>query len=127
MSKASDSSGCQGGGKKKATSWWFYIFGLPIVVALSLVYTPGFWVTFLIYVDFYTPWILFESKAYDAYHDFLVSRLSERPELPIPTISPEEATTENLIKLSNGYTFPVIIKGLLVNSTSLTDWASRDW
>ena len=116
-------------GKKKSSSssWLYCSVVFPFVIAASLVYTPGFWIIILMYADFLTPWVLFESKAYDMYHEFLVSRLTERPELPIVMVSPEEATPENLKKLSKGYTFPIIIKGMLKNSTSLTQWNHRDW
>lgn len=43
----------------------------PILVALSLVYLPNFWIHVLLLVDFYTPWVLFESPLYAAYHKFL--------------------------------------------------------
>lgn len=100
---------------------------LPLIVAASLVMLPGFWVNLLLFVDFYTPWVLFESPLYDKYHDFLVGRLPERPELPLQEITPAEASYENLLKLSKGFTEPIVIRGLLGNASSLDTWHKPEW
>ena len=100
---------------------------IPVLVALSLVYTPRYWVNFAMLVDFYTPWILFESPMYDQYHEFLVSRLPEREEMPIPELTPAEATPERLREVSNGYTFPVVIRNMLGDSDALSTWDKAEW
>lgn len=79
------------------------------------------------FIDFYTPWVLFESNLYDGYHQFLVSNLKEKPELPIPELTPEEATVTNILKVSNGFTFPFVIRGMLENSTAIHDWNDPNW
>ncbi len=85
---------------------------LPVLVAISLVYLPRFWVNIFVLVDFYTPWVLFESSLYDKYHHFLVDNLPVKPDIPLLEITKEEANYDNLYKLSNGFTFPIIIRGL---------------
>jgi hypothetical protein len=92
---------------------------VPVLVALSLVYVPSIWVYTALLVDFHTPWVLFESPMYEAYHQFLVSRLTEQPELPIPEIAAKDATYETVRALSNGYTFPIVIKGMLKDSEAV--------
>ena len=81
------------------------LIALPVIIPLSLVYTPIFWVNLLMFIDFYTPWVLFESPLYDKYHNFLVNRLQERSEEPLIEISAENATMENIVKLSKSFTW----------------------
>ncbi len=100
---------------------------LPILIAVSLVYLPGFWVNVLMVVDFYTPWVLFDSPLYDKYHHFLVDNLPEKPEVPLIEIPASEASYDNLMKLSKGFTFPIIIRGLLNNTNGMDNWASPKW
>ena len=96
-------------------------------------------------VDFYTPWVLFESPMYEQYHNFLISRLDERPEMPLIEIPAEEASFDKIAKLTKGFTWfweffspnsffssnksyiyvinrPLVIRGLLKNSTGLENW-----
>jgi hypothetical protein len=100
---------------------------LPVIIGLTLVYLPSFWVALLVLADHYTPWILFESPTYREYHNFLVSKLPEQPETPLPEISKEEATLENIMKLSDGFSFPIVIRGMLGNTTGVQNWGNPDW
>lgn len=65
---------------KMKVSLFYLLF--PILISISLIYFPSFWVSICILVDYYTPWVLFESNFYNMYHHFLVSRLPEREEYP---------------------------------------------
>jgi len=103
------------------------VFALPVIIALSLVYFPSFWVSLCMLVDFYTSWELFTSDIYGQYHKFLISGLKERTELPITEITAEEATTENILRVSKGFTWPVVIRGLLGNTTAVKEWADPEW
>mmetsp|Transcript_23830 Transcript_23830/g.32645 ORF Transcript_23830/g.32645 Transcript_23830/m.32645 type:complete len:369 (+) Transcript_23830:28-1134(+) len=101
-----------------------------LVIALSLVYLPSFWVGVLLLVDYYTPWVLFESELYDKYHNFIVGRLPERPELPLMEIPYTEASMENIVKLSKGFTWPIVIRGMLGNesmSEGVKYWKDPNW
>lgn len=100
---------------------------LPVIVALSIVYRSEFWVLLAVVADFYTPWVLFESKAFDIYHQFLVSRLTVKPEIPLPELTAAEATHAAVYKASNGYTFPVVIRNLLGNTTAVQNWGKPEW
>lgn len=100
---------------------------IPVLVGLSLVYWPLFWVNTLVLVDFYTPWVLFESPLYEKYHQFLVSRLTEKPEIPLPEIRAEDASYGLLYNVSKGFTFPVVIRGLLGNTSAVQLWRDHDW
>ena len=100
---------------------------LPVIIAASLVLVPSFWVNVFMLVDFYTPWVLFDSPLYDKYHHFLVDNLPERPEIPLQEIPKEQANYENLSKLSNGFTKPIVIRGLLGNTTDTAKWADPEW
>mmetsp|Transcript_21952 Transcript_21952/g.36764 ORF Transcript_21952/g.36764 Transcript_21952/m.36764 type:complete len:364 (-) Transcript_21952:384-1475(-) len=100
---------------------------LPVLIGLSLVYLPNFWVQFLCLVDFYTPWVLFDSPLYEKYHNFLIDRLPVRPETPLVEIHHTAANYETLVKLSKGFTFPVVIRGLLENSTAIDSWKEESF
>ena len=100
---------------------------IPIFIALSLVFLPSFWVTLLVFIDYYTPWVLFDSKLYDMYHNFLVSGLSEKPEIPLPELTAAEATYDAVYKATNGFIFPVVIRQLLGNTTGVQNWHKHEW
>lgn len=100
---------------------------LPLLTALSLVYLPQFWIYVFLIADFYTPWVIFDSKLFLMYHNFLVDRLQERPEMDIPSIPAEEATYDKVFQLSKGFTFPMVIRGLLINSSAVQQWGSKQW
>jgi hypothetical protein len=100
---------------------------VPVLIALSLVYLPNFWVFLAVLIDYHTSWVLFDSPIYEAYHQFLVGRLPEVPEIPLIEIHHTEATFENLSKLSNKFTWPIVVRGLLENSTALTKWNETDF
>jgi hypothetical protein len=100
---------------------------IPVLVAISLVYFPNFWVFLAVLVDYHTPWVLFDSPLYEKYHQFLVERLPERPEMPLVEVHHSEATYEKLSKLSNRFAWPVVIRGLLENSTSLSKWNETEF
>lgn len=100
---------------------------IPVLVAVSLVYLPNFWVFLAVLIDYHTSWVLFDSPLYEKYHQFLVSRLPVRDEIPLIEIHHSEATFENLNKLSKGFTWPIVIRGLLENSTALTAWKEPEF
>lgn len=78
-------------------------------------------------VDFFTPWKIFTSPAFDAYHQFLLSKLPEREELSIPVLHANNFTAEDVDRLSKGFTFPIIIREVLVNSSGVQKWTDHDW
>lgn len=100
---------------------------LPIAIALSLVYKPDFWVGLCVILDFYTPWKLFESPMFEMYHNFLISQLSEKPEIPLPELTAAQATHDAVFEASKGYTQPLVIRNLLGNSTAVQKWGNPDW
>jgi len=100
---------------------------IPVLVALSLKYVPHFWVYTAILIDFYTPWVLFDSPMFAQYHEFLVSGLPDREEIPLLEINYTEATKENVRRLTNDYTVPIVIRGLLQNTTAVKYWKDPDW
>lgn len=100
---------------------------LPVIFSLSVVYLPSFWVHVALLADFYTSWKLFESPLFDAYHEFLTRNLPERPEIPMLEIPASEATKENVERLTKGWTVPLIIRGLIANTTGVQKWSDHKW
>jgi hypothetical protein len=100
---------------------------LVVILAMSLVYFPLLWVNIAVLVDFYTPWVLIDSKWYDGYHQFLVNRLPEKPEIPLPEISASEANYDIVYKLSRGFTFPIVIRQLFGNTSAFQNWNNHSW
>ena len=60
-----------------------FILMVPSLAVLLMIYNPYVTVNIALFVDFYSPWILFESKFFDQYHDYLISTLEEREEQPL--------------------------------------------
>ena len=100
---------------------------IPVIVALSLIYTPQFWVCLCIIIDFTTDWEIFRSNYYDSYHKFLVSSLPDRDEMPLQEIHWSEATKEKIKEVTRGYTFPVLIRGLLGDTEAVHLWNDPEW
>jgi hypothetical protein len=95
--------------KNKKTNYIrIFLFLLPIIVPLSIVYTPSFWISLMVLVDFYTPWVAFDSPMYKSYHKFITDRLPEREEKPLIEIDASQANMETIIKLSQGFTWFVL-------------------
>jgi hypothetical protein len=103
------------------------VFGIPALLYISLIYLPNVWIYVFMTADYLTPWKIFESPTFDIYHDFLLSRLTEREELPIPVLHANNFTTEDVVRLSKDYTFPIIIREVLVNSSGVEKWPDADW
>lgn len=85
------------------------------------------WIYVFMSADYLTPWKIFDSPTFDAYHDFLLSRMTERDELPIPILHANNFTKEDVVRLSKGYTFPIVIRELLVNTSGVEKWPNADW
>lgn len=112
---------------KSSNGWIMKSSVFMIFVALSVVYIPNFWWHTLIIFDFFTPWAMFEDPYVKAYHNFLISRLESRPELPAIELPLAEANSESVYKLSKGYTVPIIIRGAIANATAITKWTDKDF
>ena len=104
-----------------------YIFGIPATIAITLVFLPNFWIYIFMTIDYFTPWKIFYSPAFDSYHQFLLSRLPVREEFGIPELHANNFTVEDIERLSKGFTFPVIIREVLVNSSGVQKWTDSDW
>lgn len=95
---------------------------LAILTPLSLVYTPNFWWNVIILADHFTPWSSFTSTFAASYHKFLVSRLPDLEEQPLPEIDVKDASIEKMSELSNGFQEPIVIRGAALGAEALTKW-----
>jgi hypothetical protein len=100
---------------------------LPILFLLCMRFYPNATIYVFMLADFHTSWKIYDSEWYDAYHNYLVSTLPERPEGPIPELDGNNFTVEDVVKLSRDYTFPLVIRNLLENTTGVQQWQSPDW
>lgn len=100
---------------------------IAVSIPVVLLLIPSVTVHLCMLIDFYTPWILFESKFYDHYHNFLISTLSEKKELPLPELLPNEVTKERILQISNHYTFPFVIRGALKDAEGVQKWSNSSW
>lgn len=103
------------------------VFLIPALIYVTLIYLPNVWIYVFMSVDYLTPWKIFDSPTFDSYHDFLLSRMEEKEEMPIPVLHANDFTYEDVERLSKGYTFPVIIREVLVNSSGVEKWPDADW
>ena len=101
--------------------------GLVIILAVATALYPGALIYFLMFVDFYTPWVLFDSPLYDKYHNYLLSNKEESEELPIPELHADNYTVEDIHRLSKDFTFPIVIRGMVENATALDQWMDSEW
>ncbi len=61
-------------------------------------------------------------------HSFVVhSFRDEIVALPLQEIHTVNATTDEIVKLTKNFTFPLAIRGLLKNSSAVKLWHSSDW
>lgn len=116
-------------GPRKASSskLMFYLVGIPMALMTALVYFPNVTIYGFLLVDFLTPWKIFDSPLFRQYHQFLVSRLEEQNELPIPFLDMSNFSVEAFKELSKGYTFPVVVRGMLHNATGIEHWSKAEW
>ena len=105
----------------------FYLVGIPTAICMALIFLPNVCVYPILLVDFLTPWKTFESPMYRKYHEFLVGRLPVRDELPIPVLDMTNYSVEAFLELSKGYTFPVVVRGMLNNATGIQHWNDPEW
>jgi hypothetical protein len=100
----------------------------PVFILASLVLLPNFWYHIFMLLDYYYDgFVLFDSPIVQKYHSFLMSRMPDIPETPLPELALKDFTKENLKKMSNGYTFPVVIRGALKDLPAIKHWGNSSW
>lgn len=100
----------------------------PAFILASLVFLPNFWYHILMLLDYYYDgFVLFDSPLVKQYHSFLLSRLPEVPETPLPELALKDLTKESLREMSKGYTFPVVIRGVLKDLPAIKHWGNKSW
>jgi len=104
-----------------------YAVGIPALIVFSLYFFPSFWIYVFLTIDFLTPWKIFDSEIMKSYHGFLMSNLPERPAQPLLELFANNYTVEDVMRLSEGFTKPVVIRGLIANSTGVKHWHDKDW
>lgn len=108
--------------------WWFFLVGTSLALAASVLYAPTIWVHIMVLLDYYyEPFVIFNSPLAKSYHEFLMDRLPVRPEVPLPELPLEKLSKESLYEMSKGYTFPVVIRGVLKDLPAIHTWGNRTW
>ncbi len=85
------------------------------------------------YMDHYTSFVL-PTNIQNKYpwrkqlHSFVVHSFREEVAAsPLQEIHAIDATTNMIAELTNNFTFPLVIRGLLKNSSAVKLWHSSDW
>jgi hypothetical protein len=99
----------------------------PLLFLFCMRFFPNVTIYAFMTADFLTPWSLFDSPMFEKYHQFLISTLDEKEEGKVPELFAHNFTVEEVIRLSKGYTFPVIIRGVLKDSPGVATWTDRKW
>ena len=113
-------------GKKSSNSFVGIAAMLVALIAISPVAFPSLCWHGLMIADAFYPF-MYHNQYVDMYHKFLISRLEEREEEPLPELLLRDANKESLYKATNGYTTPLIIRGALANVTAMKLWSNRSW
>jgi hypothetical protein len=102
---------------------------LALVFPVVIVLFPNVTFHILMVIEFFTPFPfkLFSSPLVIQYHEYLVSKLPDVPELPAVELPFEELTREALKLASKDYTFPVVIRGALKDLPAIKLWGNASW
>ena len=103
-----------------------WLSAVVVIASVLPVYFPNAFWHLLMLVDFFHPF-LFKSTWVEQYHSYLVSNLSEKPEMRTVEIPRELATKEYIYQVSNGYTIPVVIRKALGDVPALSIWGNKSW
>ena len=79
------------------------VYASIALVALAA-YNPSFTWHCIMLVDYFTEWSAFDSPYVQQYHNYLMSKLPDRPEIPAIEIQRHEATLETISAATNYYT-----------------------
>ncbi len=77
--------------------------------------------------DTWSRWSILDSKRYKRLHHALIARLPERETLPLREIDAGNASRAAVIDLSEDYTRPIVVRGLLRDMPCLRHWGNRQW
>lgn len=113
--------------KPKGSVWPQLLLLVAIFIPFSMIYMPGVAIYYFVIADMVTPWVLFESPLFERYHQYVVKDLLEMNELPVPELHANNFTREDVIRITKGFTWPVVIRGVLENSTGVEKWDDADW
>lgn len=75
-----------------------------IALVLLACYNPSFTWHCIMLVDYFTEWSAFDSPYVQQYHNYLMSKLPDRAEIPAIEIQRSEATLETISAATNYYT-----------------------
>jgi hypothetical protein len=107
----------------------FLILLIAIIIPLIVMFLPNVTFHILMVIEFFTPipFKLFTSPYVIQYHNYLMSKLPEIPELPALELPLEDLTRESLRIASKDYTFPVVIRGALKDMPAIKVWGNASW
>lgn len=103
---------------------------IAAVVPLVIIFLPNFFYHILMIIEFfipYPPFKLFTSPLVQRYHSYLMDQLPERDEIPLYELPLAQLTKESLREVSRDYTFPVVIRGALVDLPAIKKWDNISW
>lgn len=98
-----------------------------LLLSLSLYLVPRLWIEILLQIDLWTPWRLQTSVVFPYLHEFwLRSMPAYMPATPVPEL-PANFTSEDVYRLSNGYTSPVWARGVFTDSPAVEVFKDQEW
>ena len=75
--------------------------------------------------DCFTPFSIFDSPRFAAFHARAVARRAARPEQPLPEISAGRASRDEALRLYGRH--PLVIRGALAQAASVQHWNDPQW
>jgi hypothetical protein len=106
-----------------------FLLLLTVALPLVIIFSPNITFHILMVIEFFTPFPfkIFSSPLVLQYHEYLMSKLPEIPELPAVELSLQDLTRESLRIASHDYTFPVVIRGALKDLPAIKLWGNASW
>lgn len=107
-----------------------FLLLFSLFIPLLLILRPNVTVHLLMILEFsfpFPPFQLFSSPLMKSYHEYLVSQLPDREEIPAFELPLDQLTRESLRITSRDYTYPVVIRSVLADLPAIQKWNNITW
>lgn len=114
-------------------SFWHFVVGITLANTLYIVYysitlTLKAGDPLIFIIPNFLLWTPFRDLTYQWWEKVLkYDTTKEIPLIPIPEIKAEEYSYDKVKELSEGFRYPIVVRGLFKNTTAVKKWHTRDY